>query len=58
MYDCQYSENCYLDLCCNGNQIEFKTFKDITNLPGIVDHLCNIPGRFSKYLMFFERQGS
>lgn len=58
MYDCKYSENCYLDLCCNGHQIEFKTFKDITNLPGIIDHLCNIPGRFSKYLMFFERKGS
>jgi hypothetical protein len=45
-------------LCCNGNDIEFKTFKDVIGIPTIIDHLLSVPGRLSKYLMFFERKGS
>ena len=52
IYKCDYSEECYFDLCCDGNTIEFKTFKEIINIPDIIDHLSGIPGRLSKYLIF------
>lgn len=58
IYNCHYSKNKYFDLCCDGNEVEFKTFNNSSNIPDIINHLLKVPGRLSKYLIFFERKGS